>query len=94
MATGKYLSLMASDDMFRRDALQLMADELDRNSDYGVAIAEAEVIDERGESTGKTASDLYGGPKVGAGNLFDELMNQSYVICNMFRREIVEKNGI
>jgi len=95
MATAKYVSMMASDDMLRRDALQQMTDMLEKNPDYGVAIAEGVVINESGELIGKTTSEICGGrPKLEAGNFFDELINHNFVFCNAFRRELIEKHGI
>jgi len=94
MASGKYVSFIDSDDMFRKDALERMVNELEQDADYGVVVAEAAVIDEKDRLTGKTTSDLYGRPKLQRGIFFDELINHSFVIGNMFRRELVEKYEI
>jgi glycosyltransferase involved in cell wall biosynthesis len=94
MASGKYVALTASDDMLRRDALQRLTDTLENQADYGVVIAEGTVIDERGVLTGKRTSDIWGPPTLNAGNFFAQLIDHSFVTCNLFRKELVEKYGI
>jgi glycosyltransferase involved in cell wall biosynthesis len=94
MASGKYIIFLDSDDVFRNNALQRMVDELDQQPDYGVVVAEFAVIDEQGKLTGETSLERYGRPKLQAGLFFDELITRSFIICAMFRRELVQKFGI
>jgi glycosyltransferase involved in cell wall biosynthesis len=95
MAAGKFVTILDSDQMLRSDALERMVDVFERDPECGVVIGEAAVIDERGELTGKTSSDLYGGrPKLQAGNFFDELIVHSFVVCGAFRRELISNYGI
>jgi glycosyltransferase involved in cell wall biosynthesis len=95
MASGKYVAWIDSDNMFRKDALERMVKELEHDTDYGVVVAEGAVIDEKGELTGKTSSDLFGGkPKLEAGIFFDELITHSFVMGGLFRRELVERHEI
>ena len=95
LAKGKYVSLMASDDMYTTDALQRMTSILEHNYRFGAVITEAVVIDEKGEPTGKTVSDMHGRkPALKEGSFFDELISRNFVTGNTFRIGLIQEHGI
>ena len=95
IASGRYVSFIDSDDLYRKDALQRMVGELEQNLDYDVLIAEAALIDENGQITGETNSQrMRWKPKCPARVLFDDLIANSFVVCNLVRNEVLRKNGI
>jgi len=95
IASGRYVSFMDSDDLYRNDALQRMIDELEQKTDYDAVIAEAALIDEVGKATGKTNSQrMQWKPKRPTRVLFDDLIAHSFVVCNLVRKKILQKTGI
>jgi hypothetical protein len=72
-----------------------MVDELEQKTDYGAVIAEAALIDENGKLTGKTNSErMQWKPKRPTRVLFDDLIAHSFVVCNLVRKEVLQRTGI
>lgn len=93
-ASGQYVLIMASDDMLKRNALQLAVHTLDSNADCGAAILEAEIIDDRNNSVGILFSDLYRGPTLKKGFFFGDLVKSNYVCTGVVRRALIDEHGI
>jgi len=60
MARGKYLTILASDDKFHQNKLEVMVDLLERNPEAALCIGKTDVIDENGDFK-KLVADEYSG---------------------------------
>jgi alpha-1,3-rhamnosyltransferase len=69
MATGKYLSILASDDMFHSDKLKLMVGLLELHPKAAMCIGKTRIIDQHGNHKRRVRSEFDG-----KGHLFERLI--------------------
>ena len=93
-AKGKYIAMMASDDMFKDRALETILDVLERPENCAGALLEGELIDYRNNTLGLLFSDLHRKPVLKKGNFFKELIKGNFVCTGVVRRSIVDKHKI
>ncbi len=78
-ATGKYVAFIASDDVWYRYKLEKELTIL-KNDENLVVISEASIIDDRGNPTGQTFSQIKNAVKRNkCGNILEELLNGNFV---------------
>jgi glycosyltransferase involved in cell wall biosynthesis len=96
LAQGNYLAIMASDDMFKSNALAKVVRLLDLHQDCDVAVINAECIDARNMCLGVLFSDIYGKPSISEGNFFNDLIRGKleHIMTAVIRRSAIVKNGI
>ena len=92
-AKGKYIIIMASDDMLKECALEEALDILDTNQ-YGTLIFEAELIDYKNKKIGLRFSDIYRKPPIIKGNFFKELLKGNFIMTGMIKRCLITKFNI
>ncbi|MGA3058962.1 MAG: glycosyltransferase family 2 protein [Candidatus Bathyarchaeia archaeon] len=90
---GKYIALMASDDMYKENALEkaLTIFELQH---YSVVIVEGECIDSKNKKQGLCFSELYRKPSGHNGNFFPDLIKFNFVCTGMFKRSALGNGRI
>ncbi|MEM3730869.1 MAG: glycosyltransferase family 2 protein [Candidatus Bathyarchaeia archaeon] len=93
-ARGKYIALMASDDMFKQGAFEKVIAVLESSEDLGVAMIEGECIDNKNRRMGVLFSELYRKPSTERGNFFKDLAIGNFVCTGVVRRSIIEKYQI
>lgn len=89
-AKGKYIAMMASDDMFKEGGFTRIIAALEALDDYGGAIIEGKYIDEENRSS-SLFSKNHGAPSIKQGYMFKDLVKSNFVCTGVFRRSIVEK---
>lgn len=91
-ASGKYLSLFSSDDVWVKDKLKKQLKILQENKNY-VVWSEGLIIDDQGNPTGELFSQKHGACKrKKSGNIFEELLKGNY-ICGqsiIFKKENIK----
>jgi len=92
-ASGKYIALMASDDMWRKDAFQIILNTLEE-SKCEVALVDGELIDAEGRKKGVRFSNLHRKPSKFKGNFFKDLIKGNFVCTGVFKKEIINKYDI
>ncbi|MFQ5821523.1 MAG: glycosyltransferase family 2 protein [Candidatus Heimdallarchaeota archaeon] len=92
-ARGKYIALMASDDMFKENAFEKILDVLE-STDYGVAVVEGEIIDVENRRIGLLFSQLHRKPPKHQGDFFKDLIRGNFVCTGIVRRCIIENHRI
>ena len=93
-AKGKYMLILASDDMLKPKTLENIVKILEKNKNIDVVVLEAEIIDDKGKSLNILFSELHRKPKVKRGNFFRELLKGNFIATGMFRSSLVNKHGI
>jgi glycosyltransferase involved in cell wall biosynthesis len=93
-ARGKYIALMASDDMFKQGAFEKVIAVLESSERYGVALLEGECIDHRNRRIGVLFSELYRKPSTEQGSFFRDLVIGNFVCTGVARKSIIEKYQI
>ncbi|MBA4067323.1 MAG: hypothetical protein C0501_27165 [Isosphaera sp.] len=83
-ARGEYLTRLAADDLFREDAVRIMADHLGAHPDVGVAYCDMELIDEAGTVIQPMRTEE---PERAL------LPTHRLGLCVMWRREVWERVG-
>jgi len=91
---GKYVALMSSDDMFRSGAFASIVKVMENHLDCGVAVLEAECVDETNARLGFRFSDLYRKPSVFKGSYFPDLVKSNFICTGVIRRRILEDKAI
>lgn len=91
---GKYVALMSSDDMFRSGAFVSIVKVMENHLDCGVAVLEAECVDETNARLGFRFSDLYRKPSVFKGSYFRDLVKDNFICTGVIRRRILEDKAI
>jgi glycosyltransferase involved in cell wall biosynthesis len=91
-AKGKYMALMASDDMFKQGAFEKILCILESSQDYDVIITEGEVIDSRNRRTGLLFSDLTRKPS--EQNFFMDLIGGNFICSGVVKKSILDNNQI
>jgi len=92
-ASGEYVALMASDDMWRKDAFQVILNALEE-SKCEVALVDSELIDAEGKKKGVRFSALHRKPSKLKGNFFKDLIKGNFVCTGVFKKEIINKYDI
>ena len=91
-AKGKYIAMMASDDTFKKNALEKILCTLESSQEYGVAIIEGEVIDSRNKKTGLLFSDLTRKPS--EQNFFKDFIRGNFICTGIVKKSILDINQI
>ncbi|MCW4047203.1 MAG: glycosyltransferase [Candidatus Bathyarchaeota archaeon] len=90
---GKYVALMASDDMFKRNAFAKVLPLLE-SKDYDVAIIDGECIDKDNRRIGLRFSELYRKPSSRNGDFFSDLIKDNFVCTGVVRKNVIDNNRI
>jgi len=93
IARGKYILIMASDDMLKPNTLETCINVLNKYQ-CGVTIFEAEVIDAKNQSVNIKFSQLHRKPALIYGNFFEELLKGNFIMTGMVKKEIIENYNI
>lgn len=93
-ARGKYIAMMASDDMFKQGAFEKVIAVLESSEDCGVALLDGECIDHRNRRIGVLFSELYRKPSTERGSFFRDLVIGNFVCTGVVRKSIIEKYQI
>ncbi|MGB9915113.1 MAG: glycosyltransferase family 2 protein [Candidatus Bathyarchaeales archaeon] len=93
-AQGKYVALMASDDMFKQSAFEKVIAVLEASKKLGAALLDGEYIDHRNRGTGVLFSDMHRKPSTGQGSFFKDLATGNFVCTGVVRRSFIEKYQI
>ncbi|MEM2971975.1 MAG: glycosyltransferase family 2 protein [Candidatus Bathyarchaeia archaeon] len=94
VARGKYIALMASDDMFRQGAFEKIIAVLESSEDCGVALLEGECIDHRNRKVGLLFSERYRRPSKEKGSFFKDLVVGNFVCTGVVRKSVLKKYQI
>lgn len=94
VARGKYVALMASDDMFKQGAFEKVIGVLESSENLGVALLEGECIDHKNRRTGLLFSELHRKPSTMQGSFFKDLVTGNFVCTGVIRRSVIEKHPI
>jgi glycosyltransferase involved in cell wall biosynthesis len=95
-ARGKFVSMIASDDMFKEGALEntLNVLESSRGRAFGAVVFNSEWIDDRNKKL-TTFSTMYGPPSKNEGNFFREQVFRGGIIgVGLIRRSVLEKHSL
>ena len=92
-ANGKYIFLMASDDMLKKNTLERCLNVFNKlNSEkYGAILFDAEVIDAENKKTGLLFSDIHRKPSKIKGNFFKDLLKGNFIMTGMLKRNLITK---
>lgn len=93
-ARGKFVSMIASDDMFKQGALETTLNVLESSRAFGAVVFNSEWIDDRNRKL-TTFSTVHGPLSKNEGNFFREQLFRGGIIgVGLIRRSVLEKHSL
>ncbi|MFC2166810.1 glycosyltransferase family 2 protein [Acidobacteriota bacterium] len=87
MARGRYIALVASDDIWNKVKLQKQLDIMNKNENL-VVWSEAAIIDSKGKYTGRLFTEMVGAiRRKKSGDIFEELVRGNYLCAHIFAKK-------
>jgi len=94
-ARGEFIGFCDADDLWEPRKLEVQLDLLTLNPEFDVAYGDATIVDEGGQETGQSFSDLYVLPARSSGLLFGQLVRRNFINIQtvLMRKECVQRVG-
>lgn len=91
LAQGEFVAFCDADDLWKPEKIERQINLLSAGGGYDISYCDAEIIDERGELTGKLFSTRYPVPMRSSGDLFEALTETNFINMQtvLVRRQVL-----